>query len=132
MYNRVRECFRKEDAMEFGLIPKLEQFQFNSQQNIQTINESRELQNLKPERETEEVISYKGIKDSDEIKEAKQQTKIDTTTYQEFTLTNLNFGYNNSSKDFFVKVQRGELEHQYPTDEMMKLKAHLMQLSEAS
>ncbi len=118
--------------MEFGLIPNLEQFQFNSQQKIQTINESRELQNLKPDRETEEVVAYEGVKDSDEIKETKKQTKIDTTNYQEFMLTNLNFGYNNSSKDFFVKVQRGELEHQYPTDEMMKLKAYLMEINEVS
>lgn len=117
--------------MEFGLIPNLEQFQFNSQKNIQVINEARELQQVRPDREMEEVVAYEGIEETDEIKEFNSANKINISNYQEFELTNLNFGFNSGSKDFFVKVQRGEIENQYPTDEMMKLKEYLMNLNKA-
>ncbi len=51
--------------------------------------------------------------------------------YKEVLLTNLNFGYNSSSKDFFVRVVRGDVENQFPTDEMMKLKAYFIAKAKA-
>lgn len=34
------------------------------------------------------------------------------------------FGFNESTKDFFIRVQRGDILSQYPTDDMMRLKAY--------
>ena len=110
--------------MEFGLIPKLDEFAFNSQQETQTINASKESREVLEQPDIKEIIKQER---EEKLEEASQKKEPDKSTYSEFVLTNLNFGFNNESKDFFVKVQRGDIENQYPTDEMMRLKAYLMQ-----
>jgi hypothetical protein len=50
----------------------------------------------------------------------------------EVTLANYNFGFNDKSNDFFVKVSRGSVENQYPTEDMMRLKAYLMSMADKS
>ena len=55
----------------------------------------------------------------------------DTTDKNEIILDNVKFGYNKSSKDFFVKVTRGDAEYKYPTEDMMKVKAYILQELEA-
>lgn len=47
----------------------------------------------------------------------------------EVPIANSTFGYNVNSKDFYIKVKRGNVETQYPTDEMMKLKQHFINLN---
>lgn len=42
-------------------------------------------------------------------------------------LDNIQFGYNKNSRDFFVKVTRGDIERKYPTEDMMKIKAFLLE-----
>eukprot|EP00792_Barthelona_sp_PAP020_P013530 TRINITY_DN8861_c0_g1_i1.p1 TRINITY_DN8861_c0_g1~~TRINITY_DN8861_c0_g1_i1.p1 ORF type:complete len:100 (+),score=21.00 TRINITY_DN8861_c0_g1_i1:131-430(+) len=59
-----------------------------------------------------------------ETKETSEVKASESAKYQEVVLTNLSFGFNNSSGDFYVKAIRGEIENQYPTDEMMRLKAY--------
>ena len=51
----------------------------------------------------------------------------DTTDKNEIILDNVKFGYNKSSKDFFVKVTRGDAEYKYPTEDIMKVKAYILQ-----
>ena len=55
-----------------------------------------------------------------------------STDKNEVILDNVRFGYNKSSKDFFVKVTRGEAEYKYPTEDMMKVKAYILQELESS
>lgn len=50
----------------------------------------------------------------------------------EVLLDNVRFGYNKNSKDFFVKVTRGDAEYKYPTEDMMKVKAFILQELESS
>ena len=45
----------------------------------------------------------------------------------EVILDNVRFGYNKDSRDFFVKITRGEAEYKYPTEDMMKVKAYILQ-----
>ena len=114
--------------MEFGLIAKLEQHQFNSMKKTQVVNETKPIQALKKEIETEN-IDKKELKESRTSKVSKafnESLKI----YHEVSLSNTVFGFNESSKDFYVKVSRGEFENKYPTDQMMKLKAYFIALSE--
>ena len=60
--------------------------------------------------------------------EYKKALGTDTATPKnEVILDNVRFGYNKNSKDFFVKVTRGEAEYKYPTEDMMKVKAFLLQ-----
>ena len=49
--------------------------------------------------------------------------------YSEVKLYNSDFGFNDSSKDFFIKVSRGTfVDNKYPTDELMRLKVYLNNL----
>ena len=45
----------------------------------------------------------------------------------EVILDNVRFGYNKDSRDFFVKITRGEAEYKYQTEDMMKVKAYILQ-----
>jgi len=71
------------------------------------------------------------------IQEADQKSKIDPEEQyknasakveapnNEIILDNVKFGYNSETNDFFVRIQKGEVIHQYPTEDMMKLKKAL-------
>ena len=50
-----------------------------------------------------------------------------TASKNEVILDNVKFGYNKDSKDFFVKITKSEAEYKYPTEDMMKMKAYLLQ-----
>lgn len=117
--------------MEYGLFPKLDQFNFNSQQHIQTVTASQASQELKTKDEPQEVIvkEFLNVEDSKDLKDVKETPSKNIENYQEVVLSNQNFGFNDSSSDFFIKVTRGDAINQYPTDDMMKLKAYLMNIN---
>ena len=54
------------------------------------------------------------------------QAQLDPST-NEVILDNVKFGYNTETKDFFVRIQKGNSQYQYPTEDMMKLKKNLME-----
>lgn len=125
--------------MEYGLIPTINQYADNNQVLIQQVQPSSEITNAKLREgdEAKDIAKSNFLKPKDEIQkngETQETKQVDAKTisqYQEVVLTNLNFGFNDKSKDFYVKAIRGEAENQYPTDEMMKLKAYLMAQSKA-
>lgn len=117
--------------MEFGLIPQLDEFNFNSQQSTQVINASKESREVLEQPDIKEIIKRIEEKKLDESQNIESKDSS-VKAYKEFLLTNLNFGFNSDSKDFFVKAIRGEVENQYPTDDMMRLKAYLMEENRAS
>ena len=55
--------------------------------------------------------------------ELRDSQKIDN----EVMLDNVKFGFNENTKEFFVRVTKGDLEYQFPTEDMMKLKKSLME-----
>ena len=59
--------------------------------------------------------------------EYKKSLGTDISERNEVILDNVKFGYNKSSKDFFVKITRAEAEYKYPTEDMMKVKAFILQ-----
>ena len=59
--------------------------------------------------------------------EYKKSLGTDILDRNEVILDNVKFGYNKSSKDFFVKITRAEAEYKYPTEDMMKVKAFILQ-----
>lgn len=75
-----------------------------------------------------------------QIQETDQKAKIDPeekyknasakieAPNNEIILDNVKFGYNSETNDFFVRIQKGEVIHQYPTEDMMKLKAALSEI----
>lgn len=125
--------------MEYGLIPRINQYVDNNQVQIQQVQATSEVALLKNGNETEQLSKDNFLKGVDstssektsESSKSKEVSAQDVAQYQEVALTNLSFGYNSSSKDFYVKAVRGESESQFPTDEMMKLKAYFIAQAKA-
>ncbi len=115
--------------MEFGPIPQLNEFQMNSARVREIVNEVDPSKKIDNDAEPKEILEVLKEEIAD-VKPKEEVKRGDFSTYNEVTLTNLSFGYNGDSKDFFVKVQRGDFEAQYPTDEMMRLKALMLSANE--
>ncbi len=71
------------------------------------------------------------VKTIQEDEYKKNSSKEPTSELNEVILDNIKFGYNRESKDFFVKITRAEAEYKYPTEDMMKVKAFILQELEA-
>lgn len=94
--------------MQIGIIPNID----NAKENVVEKN-----QKVKSISEETRVIQDEEYKDS-LAEESAQKNEV--------ILDNIRFGYNKKSKDFFVKIIRGDIEMKYPTEDMMKLKAFLL------
>ena len=92
--------------------------------------DNSKLNSLEKAQKVAEVDENKKVIQEDEYK--KSLGTQDTSDKNEVMLDNVRFGYNRNSKDFFVKVTRGEAEYKYPTEDMMKVKAYIMQELENS
>ena len=87
--------------------------------------DNAKLNNIEKAQKVSELDEKSKVIQEDEYKRA---LGTDTATPKnEVILDNVRFGYNKNSKDFFVKVTRGEAEYKYPTEDMMKVKAFLLQ-----
>lgn len=130
--------------MEYGLISNINQYADNQEILIQQIKPSTEIAKLSDGEEAKKLAKdsfFKNVEESNSTQEvtnetakspkAQEVTAQEIAQFQEVVLTNLNFGYNEASKDFFVKSVRGDSESQFPTDEMMKLKAYFIAQSKA-
>lgn len=95
--------------MELGRISEIDNAQTNNVSIVQKVKEVDE--NTK-------------VIDDEEYKKQSSTTLSEETN--EVILDNVKFGYNKESKDFFVKIIRGDAEYKYPTEDMMKVKAHLL------
>jgi len=100
--------------MEIGRVAEIDNAKLNNIEKIQKVSNVDE--------------NNKVIQD-DEYKKA---LSPESSNKNEVILDNVKFGYNKSSQDFFVKVTRGEAEYKYPTEDMMKVKAFILQELESS
>lgn len=96
----------------------------NIDNSLLTSNNSKE-----PLQKKENIVKVKEYtKDNNdiisEVKDINKKIEIKNIKYEQILSSN-NFGYNSESKDFYIKVERGESVNQYPTDEMMKLKVFM-------
>ncbi|QKJ24073.1 flagellin [Poseidonibacter lekithochrous] len=96
--------------MELGRIAEIDNAKLNNVEKVQKVNETSENDRVIQDDEYKKVLGNREIIDKNEV-----------------ILDNVMFGYNKSSKDFFVKVTKGEAEYKYPTEDMMKVKAYLLQ-----
>ncbi len=85
--------------------------------------DNAKLNNLDKLQKVSEVDDKNKVIQDDEYKKALGNQSTDKN---EVILDNVKFGYNKNSKDFFVKVTRGEAEYKYPTEDMMKIKAFIL------
>lgn len=113
--------------MEYGMVPKLDQFTENQAREIQRVQTSSQSSEVKTRQNLENIQQdVANSKKNSDIQKA--QNESTPQQKYEVLLTNTNFGFNNTSRDFFVKVKRGDAENQYPTESMMKAKAHMLSL----
>lgn len=115
--------------MEVGNIPRFEQFENKIPQNVEAIKKIQETKLLTEEVKNKNIDHPELIEEFTKTSQAKLQEAPKAPPI-EFMISNVNFGYNPESKDFYVKVNRSDYMSQYPTDEMMKLKVYLMHLAQ--
>ncbi len=96
--------------MEIGRIAEIDNSRLNNVEKMQKVANVDEKNKVIQEDEYKKALGSQGTEDKNEV-----------------ILDNVRFGYNKSSKDFFVKVTRGEAEYKYPTEDMMKVKAYILQ-----
>lgn len=96
--------------MELGRIAEIDNAQVNHGDKIKSVQEVDE--------------KHKTIQDE---QYKKVQGTLHDTAANEVILDNVKFGYNKNSQDFFVKVTRGSAEYKYPTEDMMRIKAHMLE-----
>lgn len=117
--------------MEYGLIPKIDQYSDNKALEIQKIQSSNSSSEIKDKDQLKQIQQEAIVKakEASNVKEAKNDVQAPKEKY-EVTLSNTNFGFNDTSRDFFVKVTRGSTENQYPTEDMMRIKAYMLSLQD--
>ena len=96
--------------MEIGRIAQIENSKVNNSEKSQKVVNVDEKNKVIQEDKYKKALGSENIADKNEI-----------------ILDNVKFGYNKSSKDFFVKITRGEAEYKYPTEDIMKVKAYILQ-----
>ena len=96
--------------MEIGRIAEIDNSRLNNVEKMQKVANVDDKNKVIQEDEYKKALGSQGTEDKNEV-----------------ILDNVRFGYNKSSKDFFVKVTRGEAEYKYPTEDMMKVKAYILQ-----
>ncbi|MGD9625095.1 MAG: flagellin [Arcobacter sp.] len=96
--------------MEIGRVAEIDNAKLNNSEKVQKISEVND--------------KNKVIQDDEYKKSVGNQ---DSSEKNEVILDNIRFGYNKNSRDFFVKVTRGDAEYKYPTEDMMKVKAFILQ-----
>ena len=101
--------------MEIGRVAEIDNAKLNNSEKVQKISEVND--------------KNKVIQDDEYKKSVGNQ---DSSEKNEVILDNIRFGYNKNSRDFFVKVTRGDAEYKYPTEDMMKVKAYILQELESS
>ncbi len=96
--------------MEIGRVAEIDNAKLNNIEKTQKISNVDEKNKVIQEDEYKKALGNQSSSDKNEV-----------------ILDNVRFGYNKSSRDFFVKVTRGEAEYKYPTEDMMKVKAYILQ-----
>jgi hypothetical protein len=96
--------------MEIGRVADIDNAKLNNIEKVQKIN------NVDDKNKVIQDDEYKKTLGSEQVL-AKNEVMLD----------NVKFGYNKSSKDFFIKITRAEAEYKYPTEDMMKVKAFILQ-----
>lgn len=96
--------------MEIGRVAEIDNAKLNNSEKVKKVSEIND--------------KNKVIQDDEYKKSVGNQ---DSSEKNEVILDNIRFGYNKNSRDFFVKVTRGDAEYKYPTEDMMKVKAFILQ-----
>lgn len=117
--------------MEYGLIPNIDQYRDNKTAELEQVHASTQTSKKASEQEQLNRIQKEEFINAGRKTEETQKvdSKVSAPKF-EYTLANTNFGFNDKSHDFYVKVARGNAENQYPTEDMMRLKSYILSLQD--
>lgn len=119
--------------MEIGIIPRMDQYKDNKNVEMQQVKSTSDSASINNKKDLEQI--QQNIIEKAKKGEETSEVKVDAVKLAakfEVLISNLNFGYNRESKDFYVKVERGNIENQYPTEDMMRVKAYMLSMQEAA
>jgi uncharacterized FlaG/YvyC family protein len=94
--------------MQIGRLEEIEQSQINHIEKISKVQEIDEHAKVNPDDQ------YKN-----------QQPLEQDLRKNEIILDNVKFGYDKEAQEFFVRVEKNGIAYQFPTEEIIKLKAKL-------
>ena len=95
--------------MQLGRLEVMDQTQVDYVSKISKIQETDKKSQINPDEEYKNVLRKTDVAEN------------------EVMLDNVKFGYNSDTKDFFVRITKGDAQYQYPTEDMMNLKKSLME-----
>jgi len=95
--------------MQLGRLEVVDQAQVDYVSKISKIQETDEKAKIDPDEKYKDAASTQKVADNEVI------------------LDNVKFGYDTDTKVFFVRVTKGDIEYQYPTEDMINLKKNLME-----
>ncbi|MDX4039729.1 hypothetical protein [Aliarcobacter skirrowii] len=117
--------------MELGIRPNIDQYKENVTIELQQVKSTSNSAKTDEQKELQQ-IQKKSIENAkDDVKAESIKNDSATQSRYEVVMSNTNFGFNTSSEDFYVKVSRGNVENQYPTEDMMRVKAQMLALQKA-
>ncbi|MDX4069730.1 hypothetical protein [Aliarcobacter skirrowii] len=117
--------------MELGIRPNIDQYKENATIELQQVKSTSNSAKTDEQKELQQ-IQKKSIENAkDDVKAESIKNDSATQSRYEVVMSNINFGFNTSSEDFYVKVSRGNVENQYPTEDMMRVKAQMLALQKA-
>ncbi|MDX4035797.1 hypothetical protein [Aliarcobacter skirrowii] len=117
--------------MELGIRPNIDQYKENATIELQQVKSTYNSAKTDEQKELQQIQkkSIENAKDDAKVESIKNDSA--TQSRYEVVMSNTNFGFNTSSEDFYVKVSRGNVENQYPTEDMMRVKAQMLALQKA-
>ena len=101
--------------MEIGRVAQID----NAKENYEI--KTKQVSNVEEKVKTIQEDEYK-----------KNSSKEPTSELNEVILDNIKIEYNKKTRDYIVKITRGDIENKYPTEDMMKIKAFLIEELEKS
>lgn len=117
--------------MELGIRPNIDQYKENATIELQQVKSTSNSAKTDEQKELQQ-IQKKSIENAkDDAKAESIKNDSATQSRYEVVMSNTNFGFNTNSEDFYVKVSRGNVENQYPTEDMMRVKAQMLALQKA-
>ncbi len=115
--------------MQLGHIAVIEHYQDNLDSKVHQVKEVDTQNDLSINQNHKNVVEgEEKTPESKALSNISKEKLAQLKEYKQSPVANVSFGYNTASEDFFVRVLRGKVKNQYPTDDMMRAKAYLISL----
>lgn len=95
--------------------------------SIQNSNQNESIENKKTNEMSKVNANFKELS-SENLKQIEDNSKGVKNKF-EVELSQINFGYNDKTKDLFIKVSKGGVDRQYPTEEILRIKEFVINMN---